>query len=136
MSATPGKAVMSEIYLMPPAPNPTSVNCVGGQCRRSVSKGDVYVPYATYATYATLCSPFPFYPVLYSCYGHLQFSVLDTGGATFILPIALPANAKGAHRPRKPPLYRYSVHRYLYSVHTIQRFLGSFQRFSAELARF
>ena len=110
--------------LQTPAPNPCTAICVAGHCRRSASAVSVY---ATYATYATICSPFPFYPVLSSCYGHLQFSVLDTGGATFILPIALPANAKGAHRPRKPPLYRYSVHLYLYSVHTIQRFLGNFQ---------
>jgi len=73
---------------------------VYGQCRRSVSAVSVY---ATYATCATLCSPFPLYPVLHSCYGRLLFSILDIGGATFILPFTLPANAKGAHRPRKNP---------------------------------
>ena len=62
----------------------------GGLCRKAMSAVSVY------ATYATLSSPFPLYPVLHSCYGHLQFSVLDTDGATFILPIALPTKAKNA----------------------------------------
>ena len=30
---------------------------VEGRCRRSVSKGDVYVPYATYVLYATYAQP-------------------------------------------------------------------------------
>ena len=57
---------------------------------------------SVYATYATLCSPFPLYPVLHSCYGGLLFSVLDIGGATYILPFKLPAKAKNAPDPENP----------------------------------
>ena len=43
--------------------------CVEGRCRRSVSKGSVYAPYATYAPcapYTNIWSTFPLYSVVHS----------------------------------------------------------------------
>ena len=61
----------------------------GGQCRRSMSKGCVYGPYGLMRTYGLSFRSILLYThAMDACYS--QFSDF---GATFILPIALPATA-------------------------------------------
>ena len=107
-----------------------SAVCVEGRCRRSVS---------TRPTCPTRTYDLPFRSILLYTqrYGRLLFSVLDFG-ATFILPIALPADgavstrAKTGNTPENPAV---SI-LYLYFTgifRDFQGFSGTFGRFLRDI---
>ena len=108
--------------IMPPAPNPTSVNCVGGQCRRSVSARPTR-PARTYVR--------PFRSILF------YTPAMDTCNSQFSTPTARPSFSRSRCQPRQKMPPDPENPRYIYTVSIqFREFQGGFRAFQSHLSAF